>query len=247
MQATYFWHKFNLHGIKVIFIVITALCISTTSFGQKMQMEHTSTWETNLPNYDNRLIHYGFIIGANVNRFIVRQNSKYFSGNLSSISTPPVVGFNLGFIGCLKLTPYLDLRLTPTVAFYDRGAMYKFNDGKEVKQYTETVFIEFPLLLKYKSQRRKNHRLYMVAGIKAAIEAGDKRKEEKNTDLRTNNFDFCIDYGFGSDLYLKYFKLAPEIRFSHGFVNLLYNDPNVYAENLQGLFSHTITLYFHFE
>jgi hypothetical protein len=159
----------------------------------------------------------------------------------------PQGGFNLGFVVNARLGKYFDLRLLPGVAFYTRAVQYKFANGFYSNQTAESVFIETPLLLKYKSQRRKNHRLYMVGGVKPGIEAGAKKKEKKKTELRTENIDFCIEYGFGIDLYFQFFKFAPEIRFSHGINNLLNNDPNLYSNSLSKLTTHTVTLYLFFE
>ncbi len=87
----------------------------------------------------------------------------------------------------------------------------------------------------------------MVGGLKSCFEAGAKKKEKKKTELRTQNFDLCVEYGFGIDLYFQFFKFAPEIRFSHGLTNLLNKDPNLYSTSLSKLTTHTITLYLFFE
>ena len=86
-----------------------------------------------------------------------------------------------------------------------------------------------------------------MGGLKACFEAGAKKKEKKKSELRTNAFDVTVDYGIGLDLYFQFFKFAPEIRFSHGLVNLLSKDPNIYSESLLKLTTHTITLYLYFE
>jgi len=147
----------------------------------------------------------------------------------------------------MRLSKYFDFRVLPGVAFYTRAVQYTFAKGFTSNQTEESVFIEIPLMLKYKSQRRKNHRLYMVGGMKPGIEAGAKKFQKTNDQLRTNTIDLCIEYGFGIDLYFQFFKFAPEIRFSHGFNNLLNNDPNIYSQSLSKLTTHTITLYLFFE
>ncbi|MCS6822710.1 MAG: PorT family protein [Cytophagaceae bacterium] len=205
-------------------------------------------WDSNLPNYDNRLMHYGFTIGLNTTRFRAIRSPAYFPGDsIIAIKTPSKAGFSLGFIMNLRLGDYLDLRLTPDVAFFERTVEFTFGSGRQSKQTAESVFIETPLMLKYKSMRRHNNRMYLVGGIKPAIEAGAKKKEKKKNELRTNNMDFSIDYGVGLDLYFKFFKFAPELRFSHSLVNILNKDPNPYSESLLKLTTHTVTLYLHFE
>jgi hypothetical protein len=55
-----------------------------------------------------------------------------------------------------------------------------------------------------------------------------------------------VDYGFGFDLFYEYFKLSPELRFSHGITNMLVKDPNVYSKALDRLSSHTVSFYLYF-
>jgi hypothetical protein len=147
----------------------------------------------------------------------------------------------------MRLSKYFDFRLLPGVAFYTRAVQYEFAKGSSSNQTAENVFIEAPLLLKYKSQRRNNHRLYVVGGFKPCIEAGAKKREKKKNELRYNSFDLTVDYGVGIDFYFQFFKFAPELRFSHGLTNLLSKDPNIYSESLLKLTTHTITLYLFFE
>lgn len=201
---------------------------------------------TNLPTYDDKVMHYGFTLGMNASGFKQQFSPNYFSDSLVKSSPNFVPGFSLGFIVNLRLHEHFDLRLLPTVGFYTRSITYDFAHSSET-QAIESTFMEFPLLLKYKSQRRNNSRMYVVGGFKAALEAGAKKKQRKPTDLRTNGFDFCLDLGVGADFYFQLFKLSPEIRFSHGLLNLLSNDPNIYSNSLSRLSSNTVSLYLNFE
>jgi hypothetical protein len=89
-----------------------------------------------------------------------------------------------------KLADFFDLRITPKVAFYEHRLQYKYTDGSALGQETheelvETTMVEFPILLKYKSERRGNIRMYMIGGIKPAIEASGKKKLENVTSVLT--------------------------------------------------------------
>ena len=89
--------------------------------------------------------------------------------------------------------------------------------------------------------------MYMLAGIKPALEVGSKKNEIQNDRLRARVIDFNIEYGLGFDMYYPLFKFSPEIRFSHGFVNMKVDDPNEYARSINTMLTHTVTLYFNFE
>ena len=201
---------------------------------------------TNLPTYDDKVLHYGFTLGVNTSGFKQKMSGNYFSDTLKSATPSYTPGFSLGFIVNLRLHDHFDLRLLPTVGFYSRSITYDFVHTSEV-QTIESTFVEFPLLLKYKSQRRNNSRMYVLGGFKGAIEAGAKKKQRKASDLRTDGFDLCLDMGVGFDFYYQLFKFSPEIRFSHGLLNLLSHDPNIYSSSLSRLSSNTISIYLNFE
>lgn len=222
----------------------------------------------NLPNYDNRFIHYGFFLAMNRSTFNIYPSREYnanivrgyyisprtdikdtIRNPLSRIEPKGSFGFTTGFIFNLRLFEFLDFRVLPTVSFYQRFARFYSKDGTESVQLNQSTysFVELPILFKYKSVRRNNTRMYMVAGIKPSWEIGAKRNELQDDVLRLNSNDFSIDYGFGFDLYYPLFKFSPELRFSHGVSNLRFPDSNIYARSINRLNSHTITLFFHFE
>jgi hypothetical protein len=244
-------HKLYLHSKKIA--VAFLLCAGVFSFGKCLAQEQYNNGgykgNPNLPNYDDKVLHYGFTIGANTTRFKMVYAANYLSpqsDSILSVQSQNSGGFSLGFIVNLRLHNHWDLRLLPTVAFYDRTVKYKFTYTQSA-QTTQSTFIEIPLLLKYKSQRRRNSRMYVVGGLKGGIEAGAKKKEKKETELRTQNKDLCVDFGVGFDIYYPLFKFSPEIRISQGIPNMLVHDPNPYALSLKSLTSHTVTLYLHFE
>lgn len=221
----------------------------------------------NKPNYDEKFLHYGFYLGTNFNTFSLRR-SPYLSEQLndqnlwdSTLNQPlagvqPVgsVGMNIGFIlnmgtDIFPWMSYFDLRFLPNVSFYQRHVEYRFQDDSRVRMLNQSTYsyIELPLLIKYKSKRRNNVRMYMLAGIKPALEVGNRREDLTEEFLRINTSDFSIDYGFGVEMFYPYFNLAPEIRFSHGISNMWTRDPNIYSRSLNAMYTHTVTLILNFE
>ena len=219
--------------------------------------------ELNLPNYETRRWHFGFFLAINYARFRVSP-SPYFNRQLvdtsltkipfRGIEPVPAPGFTTGFIVNMRLLEQLELRLLPTVSFYQRYVDYYYNfdslrgnitPSTQLNQSTFS-FIELPLLLKYKSVRRKNTRLFVTAGVKPGMEVGAKRKEIDPSLLRANSLDLAVEYGFGIDLYYPLFKFSPEIRFSHGLLNMRVNDNNPYANSLKTMTTHTVTFFLNF-
>ena len=63
--------------------------------------------------------------------------------------------------------------------------------------------------------------MYLLAGGTFSIETNVRKKELIGASkLSTGTMDFAIEYGIGFEQFFEFFKFAPELRFSHGLVNL---------------------------
>ena len=208
-------------------------------------------FEQNLPYYDEKWFRPGFFVAVNYATYRMEHHPDFFlPSNLDSVRAVNPVGspgITLGFIANFRLHDQVDIRFAPGVSFYQRGIEIDFTNGTIEQQKVENTFLEFPFLLKVRSQRRKNWRIYLVGGAKYSLEVGSRRRERTDEQLRTTSPDVALELGFGFDFYFEMFKFAPEIRFSHGLLNLLNEDPNIYSQSLLHLKSQTVTLYFNFE
>lgn len=240
-------NKFNLYGAKVIVGCLILMCCAFSSMAQYQKWA-----KRNNPNYDQRKITYGFLIALHSTAYQVKYSDKFATpafDTVGSVQPQWSPGFVLGLIVNYRLADFFDLRLTPQVAFYEHRLQYRYTDNTPTEeQVVETTVVEFPLLLKYKSERRGNIRMYMIGGIKPGFEASGK-KDMDNTvaGLEVKNFSTNLDIGFGFDLYYPLFKFSPEIRFSRGLTNLLDNTTNRYGAPLKSVNTNTITVYFLFQ
>jgi hypothetical protein len=203
----------------------------------------------NLPSHDLKPMHYGFYLAGNISRYTLEHSPTFIQRkNFSAINPQFGPGFTIGFVLNKRLTEFVDARLLPGVGFYSRPIEFvnAAGDSTGVQQLGSTA-IEFPLLFKFKSLRRGNVRMYFIGGIKASVDVGNKKKANESTALVVNSQDLAIEYGVGLDLFYPYFKFAPELRFSHGLTDRFAPGTNPYSRNVQGLRSHTVTLYFNFE
>ena len=245
MQFTYLWNKLHLHRYKIIGSVLLILCALHS------QAQKTRWVEKNNPNYDNKKLTYGFLIGIHSSIFQIKYSDRFVTRDLDTVSAflPSLSsGFSLGFIVNYRLTEFLDLRITPEVAFYENKVRYQFTNDPPIDEAVENTIVEFPILLKYKSERRGNIRMYMVGGIKPGIEAsGKKNVDQTRPTLEVKETHLNLEAGFGFDLYYPLFKFSPEIRFSRGIVDILGNKNNEYGQPLQRVNTNTITLYLLFQ
>jgi hypothetical protein len=241
---------------------------SVYSFDTK-KSKKTRVKGMNMPHYDERLMHLGFSFGLHYTTFRIRTNQEFANRIAARQANPDtgtkapttifganpvgVPGFTVGFIlPNLRINRYFEMRFHPSVSFYNRYVNFRFSGarGDSIStQLNQSIysFIEPTILLKYHSKRRNNTRMFMVAGLKPGLEVGIKREELDPTVLRLKGADLSVEYGFGIELYYPLFKFSPELRFSHGLLNMLYPDNNQYTQILSRMNTHTVTLFLNFE
>lgn len=234
--------------MKTKFLIIICILFFSKTFAQR------NSQVQNLPKYDKKLYHFGFTIGINKYDFSIRPVANF--NQLDSIHILESIGkngFNIAMVTNLKLTEHLDLRFLPGLSFGARTLEYtlEVNGNRIIKEskMIETVNVEFPLCVKYKSARYNNGRAYLLGGLKytldKASQAGKSDIEESIIKLKQN--DFCYEIGFGIDIYFELFKFSPEIKFSMGLKDLLERDNQVFTKSIDKLNSKVILVSFLFE
>jgi hypothetical protein len=246
MYTSYFWHQFHLYRKE---ITTLSICFFLFSSGFQSYAQRASLYTIHQPEYDERPLHYGFFLAANYTKFNRKYSKAFVNGTDTAFAIHPAgaPGFGLGFIASYIISNHFELRVLPSAAFYERSVNYRFTRGAEAEQRIESTFLELPLLVKYRSNRRGNVRMYMVGGFKPSLEIGSNRRERSQDRLRTDNMDLTVEYGFGFDLFYSFVKVSPELRFSHGIRNMLISDTSPYSRGLDRLNSHTVSLCLFFE
>lgn len=211
----------------------------------------------NLLKYDKRLFHFGFMLGYD--NFDYRISSKPDLAEYDSlmmIHTRPMSGFSLGIVTNLRLGKYFDLRFIPGLSFGDRYIDYtiRYPDGSEIvtSKNVESVYLNLPLLIKYKSSRMLNNiRAYVIAGGQYTFDmiSAKKKKAPENGEvvLKLNPHDVQAQVGVGFDFYCTYFKFTTELKMSFGFLNMLVPENNMYATSVTGLHAKNLQISFIFE
>jgi hypothetical protein len=247
MRTVNIWSKLYLHSTKVSLLLAFIFCLAGESHAQQVNWLKRKN-----PNYDNKRLTYGFLIGLHSSTYQIKYSDRFVTpqfDTLYSVEPDWSAGFSLGFIVNYRLADLLDVRLTPTVAFYENKLTYRFtDDAKNDETIVETTMVEFPVLLKFKSERRENLRMYMIGGVKPGFEASGKKGIEKTeTTLEVKNINLSLDVGFGLDIYYPLFKFSPEIRFSRGITDVLANRNNKYGAPLERVNTNTINVYLIFQ
>ncbi len=248
MQNAHIRNKFYLYGTKIVIFITLVVAMQHMAQGQQY-----SYATRNNPNYDLRKFSYGFLIGLHTTTYQIKYSDSFINvldpaaDTLYSIEPSWAPGFSLGLIVNYRIAEFFDLRITPKFAFYEHNLKYRFYNSTQ-DQLVETVMVELPLLLKYKSERRGNVRMYMIGGVKPGFEAsGKKQIGNSSRGLEIKGSNLSLEAGFGFDLYYPLFKFSPEIRFSKGIANMQDNTTSLYGQPLKYVNTNTVTLYLLFQ
>lgn len=221
-------------------------CFCANIFGQQEKVK-------NQPYVDNKLFHLGFHVGLHSQDLILSHTGATTNGETWFAEIPSYSpGFSVGVIGDMYLNPYFNLRFIPTINFGDKKFVFRRQeDGEEFRTSVRSSYLQFPLSVKYSSLRLNNCRPYLTAGVYGAVDLGRR----KGNPLLLKGFDTGVEVGIGCTIYLPFFRLCPELKFSFGLLDLLEkNRPDLegqetikYSEALSSAKSRMVTLTFNFE
>lgn len=211
----------------------------------------------NLPAYDRNPIHFGFTLGLNTMDFLIYPNERLNSSPvIYSVESQKMPGFHLGPIANFRLGKYFDLRTLIVLSFGQRNLQYRVSEDTSAgfplsieEMQIESTFLEFPILMKYKSTRHNNFRPYLIGGVNPKIDlaAKEKIKDENKPQIRLQNYDIYYEAGLGADFYLPYFKFSLEVKYGQGVLNIMRPDETSFTKTLDKMHSRMIMLSFHFE
>ena len=234
-------------SIKYLIILLLFLGISN-SYGQRRKKPQ------NLARYDFKKLHFGFTLGLNDLNFNINKNSSTLNNDtLLTLLSNSQKGFNLGIVSNLRIGKYTDLRFIPTLVFGERHLNFELIDSNGVSdeqiKKIESTLIDFPVYIKYKSERYNNFRTYVLGGIKYSLDIAsqDKIDDEGKEIVKLKKNDLMGEIGFGIDFYLEYFKFSPQIKLSYGILNLLSKDETVYTKSINRLSTNGWMISFTFE
>ena len=219
---------------------------------------------TNLPNFDDRILHYGYYLGFNEYDFKFEYDESFYS-NLGSkdIETIPKSGFNIGLIGDLRLNKFFNLRFEPGLYYTQReliypseplfNDLYDFDENRDTKRNIKSTYIHLPLILKINMKRINNFRPFLLTGFSYDynLSSNQKNRDDNLTNVfRTTTNSFNYELGLGFDFYLYYFKFSPSIRGIFSFENELIKDQDPFSPwtgKILNMFSRGIAINLTFE
>lgn len=242
----------KLQGLRTLLLPILLVC----AFAPMRAQHQVGVKTQNLPNFDKRKFHFGFLLSYNTSDFFVKFDPQApFRDSLLVMDHISQPGFNLGIVSSFNLNDHFSLRFLPSLSFQDRFLQYQFlkPDGRIAyfQKQVESTYLEFPLLVKFRSERINNFAVYMLGGGKFGIDMASKDDVNNEIDdeivVKLQRYDYSVEAGAGVDMFLPYFKFGVELKLGIGIPNLLIDDDTRFSRPLQSLRSKVWMLTFTFE
>lgn len=260
-------NKMPLSGV-IVYSMRWRLAIFLSLFVATLGCRAQERQAENKPYIDLRPMHFGVVVGMHM-QDIEFQNVGPQVITLADGSTGEQTilcdadnwnpGISVGVVADVRLGDHFNLRFTPTMHFGAKHLVFKNlsdldADGNpsQTTQDLKNTYISLPLDLKFSGKRYENRRPYLMAGINPMINLTGKDQDI----VQLKRFDTYVEVGLGVDLYLRFFKLIPELKFCYSLSNSLnkkhadeLSDANLkaYATSVSSGHSKMIVLSFSFE
>lgn len=238
-------------------LILLLLSIVSVGFSQKKRKPSRIPMK-NLQNFDKQRFHFGFILGYNSADFFYDLKPNTFeSDSLISLRVNKKPGFNLGIVSSWDWSPMFKLRFLPTLSFQERGMDYNFYTEPDTNQYwtksVQSTYLDFPLLLKMRSQRIGNFAAYVVGGGRFGLDMQSNNKVDNNNAspsdqvIKLTRPDYGIEVGGGFDFFLQYFKFGIELKMGVGLKNVLIQENTIFTSPIDAIRTKVWTLSLTFE
>lgn len=245
---------------RLIHIIILSLCVlGAGAQGTKVQ---------NRPYTDLRPFHFGVLVGTHLQDMEFENVGPQMITGEDGVAAEKLVtcdqdrwdtGFTVGVLGEFRLSDNFAFRLAPTMYFGTRHLTFynhtdKMDTGEAVteSQDLKSIYVASTASIIFAAPRLNNYRPYIVAGLNPMLNLSPK----DNDYIKLKPYDCLFEIGLGCDLYLPFFKLRPELKFSYSLINSLdtkhpdqLRDKNMlmYAKSVKEARSKMIALTFYFE
>jgi hypothetical protein len=226
-------------------IAIFLLLLPTfAAFGQRPLL--------NMPDHDDKPYYFGITFGLNFSVHRINYTESFaLTDTFKQIQPHWQPGFNLGLLGNLKLSRFVDFRFVPSLAFAEKRLVFKY--GPPIDSVSdrsiESIYMHLPFQFKFKSDRIKNFRFYGLVGGKFDYDlAANARSKRPDEFLKINPIDYGFEFGVGFEFFNPNFIFSPEIKISQGLANQLYRDRGLQLTNaIDRLSTRMIVISIHLE
>lgn len=236
--------------IKSVFIKLSIILALLSPFllrGQSVGRGNYNFLDFNKKNY-----YFGITLAYNKSNYKIDRSKNFIlNDSIAGLESVKGPGFNLQVVSNLKLGENFDIRFLPGFSFAERRMEFdptRRNAKNYEKGAIESVFVELPFHVRYKSAPYHDKRVFVMGGLKYSYDIQAKSRQRLTNNLKVSPTDFQVEMGAGIQMFFPYFIFSPEIKFSHGIGNILIYQNTLKESNvIERLMSRTFTISFHFE
>jgi hypothetical protein len=238
--------------LKLSFLNCLLLLLSFGVYSQKEKPQ-------NYRRFDERLIHFGFMLGFNSANFTTFPKlNAYENYGLKSLTAKSTPGGQVGIVSTLKLgTPVVRLRFLPSLSFQERVLQYTFqnpnlNAKNDVyrEERVNSTNIDLPLLFQFRTLRYNNFATYLLAGGQYTIDLQSQQDASQDfidPFIKIKKTDIFGQVGGGVEFFAPYFKFGIELKYSRSFINSFIQDFTPVSKPIDKLFNNSWWISFIFE
>jgi hypothetical protein len=212
----------------------------------------------NYRRFDERLLHFGFMLGLNSSDFTYYQNlNAYQDFGLKSLTSDATAGGQVGIVSTLKLgTPTVRLRFIPTLSFQERVLRYTFENpdplGKDIlnEERVNSTNLDFPIMFQFRTLRLNNFASYLLAGGQYSLDLQSQQDASQSyidPFIKIKKHDLQGQIGGGVEFFAPYFKFGIEVKYSHGFMNSFIQDNTDVSRPIDRMYNKVWWISFIFE
>lgn len=235
-----------LHSIQILIFCLIALFPGHAR--SQVNKGNHNFWE-----FQDKAYYFGLTFGYNNSNFQVQQSKDFIlndSFNITQGLSGP--GLNVSMVTNMKLGEFFDFRFLPGFSFVGRKIYFLgATDQVEQEKSIESVLVQAPLQVRFKSEPFHDMRMFVLAGVKYTYDVASNariQKEQAQRIIRISPHDYSVEVGAGAQFFFPFFIFSPELKYSHGISNILIYNPKLEESNvLEKVFSRTFTISLHFE
>lgn len=215
--------------ISIIACIILFTGIAQSLYAQERRVEKYR-------NFDKKIVHFGFMLGFNTSDFTTYQNlNNYQNFGIKQIENIRQPGGQVGIVTTLKLgTPVLRLRFIPTLSFQERLLNFYYDNPIATQSFdlvkeqrVNSTNLNFPLMFQVRTLRTNNFAAYTLFGAQYSLDLQsqqDAAQDFLNPFIKIKKHDYAYQIGGGVEFFARFFKFGLELKYSHGFNNVLIQD-----------------------
>lgn len=208
--------------MRLVFLILISI-LSFSSFSQKEKTK-------NYRKFDERMFHFGFMLGANTSGYTMNQHQNAFEQfGLKSMTVKAQPGAQLGILTTMKVfTPMVRLRFIPSLSFQERVINQVFVDPMDLtkditnEERINATSLDFPLMLQFRTLRVNNFAAYCLFGAQYSVDLQSQQDATQKFDdpfIKMKKHDLLGQVGAGLEFFFPFFKFGFEIKYSHSFWN----------------------------